>query len=82
MSTIRVRLFAAAKEKAGRSTVEFSAELVKSIADIRSHLSNELPALAGLIAISRFAVNDRYVSDAHAIGANDEIALIPPVSGG
>jgi molybdopterin converting factor subunit 1 len=82
MSTIRVRLFAAAKETAGRPTIEFSAESATSIADIRSRLSNELPALAGLIAISRFAVNDRYVSDAYSVSANDEIALIPPVSGG
>lgn len=82
MSTIRVRLFAAAKERAGRATIEFPSDSVASVADIRGRLSNELPALSGLIAISRFAVNDRYVSDAHPVGVSDEIALIPPVSGG
>jgi len=41
-----------------------------------------LPGGAGIPAVTRVAVNHRFVDTAHVVVADDEIALIPPVAGG
>ena len=40
------------------------------------------PALAGLPSPSGYAINDEYVDGTRVLRENDEVALIPPVSGG
>jgi molybdopterin converting factor small subunit len=45
-------------------------------------VAEALPALAALAARSGVAVADRYVTDDAPITAGDDVALIPPVSGG
>jgi molybdopterin synthase catalytic subunit len=51
-------------------------------ADLRHRVAEALPALAALAARSGVAVADRYVTDDAPITAGDDVALIPPVSGG
>ncbi|MCH7810282.1 MAG: MoaD/ThiS family protein [Chloroflexi bacterium] len=41
-----------------------------------------LPLARGFEAIVRFAVNSEYVPASHPVRDGDEVALIPPVSGG
>jgi molybdopterin synthase catalytic subunit/molybdopterin converting factor small subunit len=72
---VTVRLFAGLRELAGRSSLEL--EEVVSVADVWPQLGlGDEPA--GLL----YAVNREYVERDHGLADGDEVALIPPVSGG
>jgi len=71
---VRVRLFAGLRERAGWSEREIEAA---TLADVWPALGlGEEPA--GLL----YAVNKRYADRETALADGDEVALIPPVSGG
>ena len=78
--TVAVRLFARARELAGADVVELAAR--DTVAGVREELAVRYPQAAALIACSAIAVNGEYAADGHPVGPDDEIALIPPVSGG
>ncbi|MEX0683282.1 MAG: molybdopterin converting factor subunit 1 [Dehalococcoidia bacterium] len=82
MSTARVRLFARLAELAG--TREADVELGEGLtaADVFAALADRYPGLAGFATSVRFAVNAEYVPNTHPVRPGDEVALIPPVSGG
>jgi molybdopterin synthase catalytic subunit len=71
---LTVRLFAGLKERAGAPTVDLELPEPATVADVRSAFGADLPYIV--------AVNRVYADDAEAVGADDEVALIPPVSGG
>jgi molybdopterin synthase catalytic subunit len=75
--TIRVRLFAMLRERAGASTVEVELPAGATAGDVWSHLGlgAEPPGLA-------IAVNTAYADRSTPLTGGDEVALIPPVSGG
>jgi molybdopterin synthase catalytic subunit len=72
---VTVRLFAGLRELAGHPRLDL--EDVASVADVwpRLGLGDEPPGLL-------YAVNREYVSGDRALVDGDEVALIPPVSGG
>lgn len=78
--TVRVLFFAYLRERCG--VREASIELpeggtVEDLWRILASRYDRLPSEA-----PRFAVNRLYVDKAHPLHDNDELALIPPVSGG
>jgi MoaE-MoaD fusion protein len=74
---VRIRLFAMLRERAGAS--ELSLELPEG-ARVRDALA-ELESLAGGLPLV-MAINREYASEDAVLAAGDELALIPPVSGG
>lgn len=52
-----------------------------SVGSLRSALKNRYPSLVEIKSLM-IAVNNAYAEDSQALGESDEIALIPPVSGG
>jgi len=72
---VTVRLFAGLRERAGRRSLEL--ENVARVDDVwpRLGLGPEPPGLL-------YAVNRSYVQPGHELADGDEVALIPPVSGG
>ena len=54
---------------------------VKTVADLRSYLNNKNERLSKIKSYF-IAVNQEYADDQQSITENDEIAIIPPVSGG
>jgi MoaE-MoaD fusion protein len=75
---VSVRLFAALRERAGTSTVALELPDGARIADVWEALAlggPEPPSLA-------FARNRAYAERDDALAEGDEVALIPPVSGG
>jgi len=74
---VRVRLFAGLRERAGASEVALElpdGALVGDALERMSALTEGLPVV--------MAVNQEYADAAAALHAGDELALIPPVSGG
>jgi molybdopterin synthase catalytic subunit len=82
--TVRVFLFAMLRERAGRDTVELEVADGATVADALRGLAAQHEALAPLIASMPIvmAVNQVYASPETVLGGDDELALIPPVSGG
>ncbi len=79
---IQVRLFAAARQLAGQEVVTLECPEPATVADLRSQLAAQLPDLDPLLKHIRFAVNAQYARDDTALSQDDEVACIPPVSGG
>jgi molybdopterin synthase catalytic subunit len=74
---VRVRLFAQLRERAGRSELEV--ELPEG-ASVRDAIDAVGDVAAGLPVV--MAVNREYAREDVELRAGDELALIPPVSGG
>jgi MoaD family protein len=81
--TVRVRLFAVLRQRAGRDSVDIEVEEGATVADALAALRRE-PGLAGVLERIpvRMAVNRDYASPETELSADDELALVPPVSGG
>ncbi len=79
---VRVRLFAAYREAVGRG--ETTVELAEgtTVSGLLSLLVAEFPRLRGLAPVTAAAVNQEYVPTSTELREDDEVAFIPPVSGG
>ncbi len=77
---VRVRLFASLREKLGRAELPCEAPEGATVADVLERLRFEHPALAA--SVHSTAVNRQYAKAEQVLREGDEIALIPPVSGG
>lgn len=75
----KIMLFAHLKEQAGSGMLEVEAD-GKTVRELRDYLEAET-ALGNLDGIF-IAVNEEFATDEMVIQKGDEIALIPPVSGG
>ena len=80
--TVTIKLFAAIREIVGSEDVSLDLSEGASIADIKRSLSQQFPQIEGLILRSVVAKNHDYALDTDVIGATDDLAVIPPVSGG
>jgi sulfur-carrier protein len=79
---VQVKLFAAARELAGRDVLELELRQPATVADLRLAIGETLPALRKILPHTVWAVNAEYAGDDHVITEDSEVALIPPVSGG
>ncbi len=79
---VRVRLFAAARQTAGRDWLDLQLPEGATIGQLRRQMAREFPQLAGLFARAMFAVDTAYAGDRAEIPADADVACIPPVSGG
>jgi molybdopterin converting factor subunit 1 len=79
---VRVRLFALARDVAGQEAVDVEVSADARVLELRSALAERYPALAGVLRVSLVAVNAEYAGEAVVLRETDEVALIPPVSGG
>jgi molybdopterin converting factor subunit 1 len=80
--TLTVHLFARARELAGADAVTVDLPAGATVATLRSALAARFPALATLLARSALAVNHDFAEGDRVLSEADEIAVIPPVSGG
>lgn len=82
MNRITIRLFATLRERAGTSELSRNFPDNATVAEIWRSLGEEFPALRGHRDTVGFAVNQEYVDGDYRPRAGDEVAFIPPVSGG
>ena len=75
-----LRLFAAAREAAGTAReVVAGATVGEVLAEARGRHGE---AFAAVLAASRVWVNGEPAGESDAVGEHDEVAVLPPVSGG
>ncbi len=78
---ITLLAFGITKDIFGQRQLELEVPDTLEVESLLSHLGQSYPALKELASL-RVAVNEEYAQPDHKIQANDEIVLIPPVSGG
>jgi molybdopterin converting factor subunit 1 len=77
---LTVHLFASAAERVGTSTVELP--LPPTVGHLRRQLADGWPSLTDLLPRCAVAVDHEYATDDTPLHTGDEVAIIPPVSGG
>ncbi|WCJ57975.1 MoaD/ThiS family protein [Fontisphaera persica] len=79
---MRILLFAQLKDAAGCAEIQWPAPAALTVSELWEQLLREHPALAPYRPTVRLARNGEYVSAGALFHPGDEVALIPPVSGG
>lgn len=78
---VNILLFGITKDMVGKQKLKMKLPRDTTLADFKKILSEKYPELIELNSIA-IAVNSEYATDEIVLQSNDEIALIPPVSGG
>jgi molybdopterin synthase sulfur carrier subunit len=82
---IRVRFFAALREQVGRDTVEVRAPTSGDIAGLLANIREQLGERIASDLTSpnvRIALNREFVSSDCVVRDGDEVAFMPPITGG
>lgn len=79
---VNVRLFAGLREVVGRGEVTLDVFEGATVGELEGRLVREYPAVEAFLPTLVWAVNEEYVRSEHRLREGDEIALIPPISGG
>lgn len=78
---IKVLAFGIAKDIFEHAFAEIDVEADLTVSDLKATVEEKYPKLA-LLKSYMVAVNDEYAKDDQVLNSTDEIAIIPPVSGG
>jgi MoaE-MoaD fusion protein len=79
---IRVLFFGVLKDLVGRSSDVVDLPEGARVRDLLSHYVRQTPRLEGMQAALALSVNQEYARADHELVSGDEVALLPPVSGG
>jgi molybdopterin converting factor subunit 1 len=79
---VSIRLFARLRELAGRDELSLDVTPGATISDVWAALTAEMPALEPYGQTVSAAVNDEYAPMRRPVEEGDEVAFLPPVSGG
>lgn len=77
-----ILLFGVTREIVGSATLEIEKDAVpENVGALRRSLLERYPGLREITSL-KVAVNNEFAKEDTALGPDDEVALIPPVSGG
>ncbi len=79
---IKLRFFASVRERVGMAETLWQGSGHETVGTVWEALKRSYPELAPMENSLAFAVNQEYVDKDYPLKNNDELALIPPVSGG
>ncbi len=79
---VNVHLFAGLHDLLGRRNVSLELAEGATVAELREQLAREYPVVTPFMSTLVAAVDEEYVTPEHPLRDGDEVALIPPVSGG
>lgn len=79
---VRARFFTSFRDAVGQRELELEVAEGATVAGLLAQLQEEYPKLAGFGRDLMVAVNTEYSELDHPLSAGDEVAFIPPVSGG
>jgi len=78
---VKITAFGIAKDILKGKTTSLKLNEGHAVTDVRKALIQSYPDFQKLASL-QFAVNEDYVSEDYIVQPNDEVVLIPPVSGG
>lgn len=78
---VNVLAFGIVKDIFGNSAIEVDVNNTATVEELKTQLEEKYPRLK-LLASYMVAVNNEYAQQEQLIEIRDEIAIIPPVSGG
>lgn len=79
---VTIRLFASFREVAGKSEDVLEVPPGTTVGQLWTKLQEDHPRLRPWGGVSAFALNGTYTRPAAPLSNGDEVAFIPPVSGG
>ena len=79
---VRILFFGMLKDLLGRNREELELPEGSAVTDVLTHYESQVPDLKKWLSSVALAVNQQYVGPHTKLKAGDEIALLPPVSGG
>ena len=78
---LKIMAFGITKDIVGKTLINFEMPDGSSVKELKAQLAAQYPKMQELKSLL-IAVNEEYGDEAHILNERDEIALIPPVSGG
>ncbi|MEK7747714.1 MAG: molybdopterin converting factor subunit 1 [Nitrospirota bacterium] len=84
MNHVTIRFFAQLKDRAGADTLSLDIVSEYTLKQLVSHLEETIPNLKGVLSTGNMqtAINQEFVDDETVIKHGDEVAFLPPFSGG
>jgi len=79
---VRVKFFATLHDMTGRRELNLEAREGLTVSELYRDLCARFPRLADYSSILMYSVNAEYVPADYPLSDGDEVAFIPPVSGG
>ncbi len=79
---MKIKLFATLKETAGSGSIEMDVQETMTVAALVEQIGRQFPALKPGLTVSVVSVNRDFADMSTLVGAADEVAFFPPVSGG
>lgn len=79
---LSIKCFALARQIVGAEAVDLELPENSTVAELKKRMAAEYPEMERVLASSMIAVNGEYVSEQYVLSAGEELACIPPVSGG
>lgn len=79
---VRVLFFGVLKELAGKSSDEIELQDGARVGDLLLHYRSQAPKMGNWLPSIALAVNQQYAGPETILRAGDEVAFLPPVSGG
>jgi molybdopterin converting factor subunit 1 len=79
---IKIKFFAHLRDLMNCETTEITVDQDASVNDVKSIIAERFPKLREHVKTVSFAIDNEYVSKDKKLKDGDEVALIPPISGG
>lgn len=79
---LKILFFAIAREKAGISEIHLDVDERIKVEELKALLLKKFPSLGNIIDECSFAVNGEVKDGSFLLHDKDEVAVLPPVSGG
>jgi molybdopterin converting factor subunit 1 len=79
---VHILFFGMLKDLAGRSSDTLDLDDGATVGDLLRHCAKQIPRVKDALPSLAVAVNQQYAQERTILKTNDEVALLPPVSGG
>ena len=79
---VRVLFFGVLKDLMGQASDTLELTEDATVADVLEHYKLQTPTIREILPSLALSVNQNYAGPGVALGDGDEVALLPPVSGG